>query len=59
MKHSEVQTFTFAESGGIPNNPRLPVLLYRGVFKAIIAQTEQQFNDNNWLNSWTNGIFQH
>jgi uncharacterized protein YjlB len=33
------------------------VLLYPGVFKAKIAQTEQQFNDNNWLNSWTNGIF--
>jgi uncharacterized protein YjlB len=57
MNHSEVQTFSFEESGGIPNNPRLPVLLYPGVLKQKIAQTEHQFNDNNWLNSWTNGIF--
>jgi uncharacterized protein YjlB len=59
MNHSEVQTCLFSESGGIPNNPHLPVLLYPGALKQKIAQTEQRFNENNWLNSWTNGIFDY
>lgn len=47
--------------GSIPNNPRLPVLLYRQVLTG--NDLEQQFKDafkqNNWSGSWVNGVFSY
>jgi uncharacterized protein YjlB len=51
--------FHFNDDGNIPNNPSLPVLIYPTVFKAHPDKIEKTFNQNNWLNSWTNGVFDY
>jgi uncharacterized protein YjlB len=55
------ETFHFAPSGEMPNNPRLPVLLYR---KAIAptgddpaALFEDLFNRNCWPAQWRDGVY--
>lgn len=53
------------ENGNFPNNQKLPVLLYKGVFHFNENKTagliEDVFIKNNWGGSWRNGIynFQH
>lgn len=45
---------------GIPNNPRLPVLLYRGVFPREgdrAAAFERLFAMNGWGDGWRDGIY--
>ncbi|EIT85681.1 Twin-arginine translocation pathway signal and cupin region containing protein [Fictibacillus macauensis ZFHKF-1] len=54
----DIQTFLFEDDGFIPNNPTLPVLLYRQAVQEPIS-VERIFNQNLWLNSWTNGIFSY
>ena len=56
-----VQTFWCADDGETPNNPRLPMVVYRGavnvddhidpavLFEALFAQ-------NGWTDGWRNGI---
>lgn len=47
--------------GGVPNNPRLPVLIYEAAFLpatgAIARQMEQRFAENGWPPQWRNGIY--
>ena len=48
--------------GHIPNNPRLPLLLYRQVFEhthALERQFKEAFRQHNWGGSWTNGVFDY
>ncbi|MBM7694191.1 uncharacterized protein YjlB [Peribacillus deserti] len=59
MEKLEVQTFMFEEDGTIPNNPSLPVIIYSGAFKGKESDIEKIFNKNNWLNSWTGGVFNY
>jgi uncharacterized protein YjlB len=51
----------FADDGTIPNNPRLPVLLYRDAFQATAlhpaAEAERLFDRNGWPAEWRNGIY--
>jgi uncharacterized protein YjlB len=53
-----LETFTFADDGGIPNSA-LPVLVYRGALPrdAGAAAYEDLFADNEWLGSWRDGIY--
>lgn len=49
------------ESGAIPNNPRLPVLIYAKCFDASgdgAATIEALFDKNGWPPQWRNGIFE-
>ncbi len=63
--NSEMITIRFEENGDFPNNPKLPVLLYKNVFdfgqEDGPAVIEKVFESNNWKGSWRNGIynFQH
>lgn len=59
-EYHDPKTFQFADDGKIPNNPRLPLLLYEGV----LSQSEQSaqgcrdlFQHHNWRNSWVNGVY--
>ncbi|EDL65327.1 cupin domain-containing protein [Bacillus sp. SG-1] len=59
MQTKDVDTLYFDESGSIPNNPDLPVLFYKGVFKDDPEKAEKVFNDHNWRNSWQGGVFDY
>jgi uncharacterized protein YjlB len=51
----------FPDNGKIPNNPRLPVLIYRDVTEAAdrASAFETLFARNGWTNSWRNGLFDY
>lgn len=59
MTDHSVQTYYFEANHGIPNHPTLPVLLYPQALQAKPTDTESIFNQNHWLNSWTNGVFNY
>ncbi len=49
--------------GFIPNNPRLPVVLYEGAFSAdeedLATVMEKRFQENGWPPQWRDGIFDY
>ena len=58
----EPEALTFADDGSVPNNPKLPLLLYRGAIDLKGSanpeeRIEQAFADNRWGEMWRNGIF--
>lgn len=59
--HAEPYTFHFADDGEIPNNPKLPLVIYRGAYalKARPEDTiEASFRKNGWgEDMWRYGIF--
>ena len=59
---SLAETIYFKDDGVIPNSKN-PLLVYRKVFAqrddAGANWLEQKFSDNNWSNSWRNGIFSY
>jgi uncharacterized protein YjlB len=55
-----VETHRLAANGEIPNNPALPLLVYRGVLPLEgdpAAQCEQIFAGNGWPPAWRDGIY--
>jgi uncharacterized protein YjlB len=62
MNPSSPITHTFADDGSIPNNPTLPLILYRGGIDLTGSPNpenviEKAFAANGWGNMWRNGIF--
>jgi uncharacterized protein YjlB len=62
LKRSEPQTFMFTDDGSVPNNPKLPFVLYRGVIDLagtphLEEVIEKVFRSNGWGNMWRNGIY--
>jgi uncharacterized protein YjlB len=59
-KMPEPDLLFFKDDGSIPNS-KFPLLLYRNAFAARGEKgaewLEQHFLQNNWSNSWRNGIF--
>lgn len=55
------QTLMLPAHNGIPNNPHLPVLIYRGAIPDgdLASQFEQRFADNGWPPQWRNGVFDY
>ena len=54
--------FMFKDDGVVPNNPRLPLLYYRGAFdlsgvRAPEPVIEKRFKQTGWGEMWRNGIF--
>ncbi|NGZ76275.1 hypothetical protein [Saccharibacillus alkalitolerans] len=56
---SDPQPFFFEDDGIIPNNPKLPVILYPGALSDKPEWAESVFNGNGWRNSWENGVFDY
>jgi uncharacterized protein YjlB len=62
MQPGEIEDIRLADDGLVPNNPRLPLLIYRAVFApgrdGVEAQsTLAALAANNWRGGWVNGIF--
>ncbi|MDT0678621.1 cupin domain-containing protein [Autumnicola musiva] len=58
----EPKRFFFTDDGKIPNN-KLPLLVYKNVFEERDIKgaewLEKRFEQNNWSNSWRNGVFEY
>ncbi|MFK8250699.1 cupin domain-containing protein [Ancylobacter terrae] len=55
----EPHTLRFAPSGGVPNHPAFPVLIYRAAFPAEAGNIERRVNANGWECRWRDGIFDY
>ena len=61
-KRIEPATYMFAGDGSVPNNPRLPFVIYRGAIDLTGTPDpedviEKVFQANAWGDMWRNGIF--
>jgi hypothetical protein len=59
---NEPESFLFADDGETPNNPRLPLLVYRRAVDPSEARDpavpfERAFARHGWGDGWRNGIF--
>jgi uncharacterized protein YjlB len=58
---NEPLTFRFEDDGETPNNPKLPLVLYRGAVDVKgadpAAAFEKAFGAHGWGDGWRNGIF--
>ena len=64
VRRSKPHAIMFRDDGSIPNNARLPFLLYRGAVGLTgsadpAAILEELFNANDWGDSWRNGIYEY
>lgn len=58
----DVQTYMFSDDGRIPNNPDLPLLVYRAVLPAAGDMTQAcraLFQRNGWGGIWVNGVYSY
>ena len=54
----EPATFLFEDDDSIPNNPKLPLLFYAGVFDDVTPELiEETFHANQWGNNWRASVF--
>lgn len=57
----ETEEYLLLDDGLVPNNPRLPLIVYRGALPADTAGAEARieavFGANGWSNGWVNGIY--
>ncbi len=52
----------FEDDGRIPNNPTLPLVIYRVALAPsddLAKELERRFAANGWTNSWRNGVFDY
>jgi uncharacterized protein YjlB len=59
---TDVQAFRFEDDGETPNNPRLPLVVYRAAVKLAgehdpAVPFERAFARHGWGDGWRNGIY--
>ena len=54
------EAMIFGANGWVPNNPRLPVLVYRGVVPVGAPEPiERILTENGWPPDWRDGVFDY
>lgn len=64
LRQRKPNVFRFTDDGIVPNNSRLPLILYRGPIRTLrsadpAALFEVLFERNGWKNSWRDGIYDY
>ncbi len=64
LRPRKANAFRFKDDGVIPNNPKLPLVLYRSPVRRSgkfdpAAMFEKLFARNGWGDSWRNGIYDY
>jgi uncharacterized protein YjlB len=58
---SQVESHQFADSGEIPNNPRLPLLIYKAAIalrgEEAAEMIEATYAKNHWRAAWRYGVY--
>jgi uncharacterized protein YjlB len=57
-----IEEALFVDDGSAPNNPRLPLIVYRGALDIGSEAAEScmaLFEGNGWGGAWRNGIYAH
>jgi uncharacterized protein YjlB len=58
-----MQILMFERNGRVPNNPRLPVLIYLNAIVSrridLASQFEETFSANGWPPQWRDGVYGH
>jgi uncharacterized protein YjlB len=57
-----IEHYLFADGGNVPNNARLPLIVYRGVLETgadAAARCVALFDRNGWTGAWQNGVYPH
>ena len=61
MDSHPIQTYLFPDDGPFPNNPTLPLILYKETFLPFgddpPADIETRFGANGWPSAWRNGVY--
>src|ERR1700732_3194652 len=55
-----IEQHWFDDDGVVPNNPRLPLVVYRGVLESgpgAAASCETLFAGNGWSGGWRGGVY--
>src|SRR5438309_2433514 len=55
-----IEEHWFDDDGVVPNNPRLPLVVYRGVLESgpgAAASCETRFAGNGWSGGWRGGVY--
>ncbi len=62
MDAPAIERHFFKDDGLVPNNPSLPLVVYRGVLEtgpAAAAACAALFARNGWVGGWRGGIYAH
>jgi len=57
-----IEEHLFTDDGDVPNNPHLPLIVYRGVLETgprAADACEALFTGNDWSAAWVDGIYAH
>src|SRR5712671_1228764 len=57
-----IETYRFTDDGIVPNNPALPLVVYRAALPADgdrASACERMFAEHGWPDPWRNGIYAH
>ena len=54
---SDIKTFMFEDDGKIPNNPSLPLIVYRNVIGGNAEACREMYQRNDWGGIWLNGVY--
>lgn len=58
----DCKTYLFEDDGTIPNNPKLPMLVYQDALNTEQLQPQScktLLNKHGWRNAWVNGIYSY